>query len=125
MENCIFCRIVKGQIPSHKVYEDNDFLAFLDINPQSPGHVQVIPKKHCRWVWDVENFGEYFEIVKKIALAQQKAFKTKWILSKIVGDEVEHAHVWIYPATAGLDSENKEDPKNFVQNAQKIISELK
>jgi histidine triad (HIT) family protein len=124
MENCIFCKIVKGEIPSHKVYEDENFLAFLDINPQSPGHCQVIPKKHCRWVWDVENFGEYFEVVKKVALAQQKAFDTKWILSKIVGDEVEHAHVWIYPAKAGLDSESTDDPKNFAQNAEKIKNNL-
>lgn len=51
--NCIFCEIVKGEIPAYKVYEDGNFLAFLDINPQSPGHTQVITKKHYRWVWDV------------------------------------------------------------------------
>jgi histidine triad (HIT) family protein len=91
MENCIFCKIVNGEIPAHKVYEDDDFFAFLDIHPQSPGHTQVIPKKHVRWVWDVENAGKYFEVAKKIAKAQQKAFNTDWILSKIVGDEIEHA----------------------------------
>jgi len=120
MENCIFCKIINKEIPAHIVYEDEDFLAFLDINPQSPGHCQVIPKKHCRWVWEVSNFGEYFEIVKKIALAQQKAFGTNWILSKIVGDEIEHAHVWIYPAKAGLVSENRGSPKDFEKNAEKI-----
>jgi histidine triad (HIT) family protein len=119
MENCIFCKIINKKIPAHIVYEDDNFLAFLDINPQSPGHCQVIPKKHYRWVWDVENIGAYFEIVQKIAKAQQKAFETEWILSKIVGDEVEHAHIWIYP-----NSKVKGIFKDFPANAEKIIANL-
>ena len=104
-----------------RVWEDDKFLAFLDINPQSPGHVQVVPKKHYRWVWDVENAGKYFEVVQKIAKAQQKAFGTEWILSKIVGDEVGHAHIWIYPAKAGnSDHKIKDDPKDFDANVKKI-----
>src|SRR5579872_5638508 len=97
MDDCIFCKIIRGEIPSYKVYEDEYFLAFIDIQPQSPGHTLVIPKKHYRWVWDVPHVGEYFEVVRKIAKAQQKAFNTDWILSKIVGEEVEHAHIWVYP----------------------------
>lgn len=114
--NCIFCKIVKKEIPSYVVYEDTHFLAFLDINPQSPGHVQVIPKQHYRWVWDVPNVGEYFEVAKKVALAQRKAFNTDFILSKTVGDEVHHAHIWVFP--------NKEvvgDKKDFVGNQKKIV----
>src|SRR4051812_701980 len=98
MQDCIFCKIVSGEIPAEKVYEDEDFIAFLDIHPQSPGHTQVIPKTHYRYVWDVPNAGAYFEIVQKIAKAQQKAFGTDWILSKIIGDEVPHAHIWIFPS---------------------------
>ena len=120
MKDCIFCKIVKGEIPSHKVYEDENFLAFLDINPQSPGHTQVIPKKHYRWVWDVPNAGVYFEVVKKIALAQKKAFDTDFILSKIVGDEVEHAHIWVFP-----NSKVSGNPKDFAVNAEKIKKEIK
>ena len=119
MENCIFCKIAKGEIPSHKVYEDDNFLAFLDINPQSPGQVQVIPKKHYRWVWDVPNVGEYFEIVRKIALAQKKAFDTDWVLSKVVGEDVPHAHIWGFP--------NKNvsgDLKDFEGNTKKIRENL-
>ena len=115
MENCIFCKIAKGEILSYKVYEDGDFLAFLDINPQSPGQVQVISKKHYRWVWDVPNVGEYFEIVRKIAVAQKKAFDTDWVLSKVVGEDVPHAHIWVFP--------NKNvsgDLKDFEGNAEKI-----
>lgn len=122
MENCIFCKIAKKEIPAHIVYEDDNFIAFLDINPQSPGHCQVIPKEHYRWVWQVPNAGNYFEVVKKVALAQQKAFDTDWILSKIVGDEVEHAHIWIYPAKAGNLTEDK--MKDFEANAKKIKSNI-
>ena len=119
MKDCIFCKIIHKEIPAHVVYEDSDFLAFLDIHPQSPGHVQVIPKKHYRWVWDVPNIGEYFETVKKIALAQQKAFDTKFILSKIVGDEVEHAHIWVFP-----NDKVKGDRMDFIGNKEKIIRSL-
>lgn len=117
MENCIFCKIVKKEIPANIVYEDTDFMAFLDIHPESPGHCQVIPKKHYRWVWQVPNIGDYFAVVKKVALAQGRAFQTDWILSKIVGDEVEHAHIWVYPnrKVAG-------EAKNFEANA-KLIKE--
>ena len=119
MDDCIFCKIVKKEIPANIVYEDDTFCAFVDIHPQAPGHTQVIPKAHYRWVWDVPNAGEYFEVVKKIANAQRKAFDTDWILSKIVGDEVEHAHIWVFP------NNNVEGDKNdLVGNAEKLRSAL-
>ncbi len=119
MENCIFCKIIKGEVPSYKVYEDENFLAFLDIHPQSPGQTQVISKKHFRWVWDVENVGEYFEVVRKVAKAEQKAFGTDWVICKIVGEDVEHAHIWVYPnaKVAG-------DKMDFAGNAEKIRAAL-
>lgn len=120
MNDCIFCKIIKGEIPAHKVYEDDHFFAFLDIHPQSAGHTQVIPKEHHRWVWDVPNIGEYFEIVRKIAKAQQKAFKTEVIWSRVMGDEVFHAHIWVFPNPETI----KDDPKNFELNAQKIKESL-
>ena len=117
--DCIFCNIVRGEIPAEKIYEDEDFLAFLDIHPQAPGHAQVIPKKHTRWVWDVENVGAYFEVVKKVAKAQQKAFSTDWILSKIIGDEVAHAHIWVFPG-----SEARGDINDIPANAKKLRGAL-
>ena len=119
MNDCIFCKIVAGEIPSHKVYEDDAFLAFLDIHPQSPGHVQVIPKQHYRWVWDVPNTGAYFEVVTNIAKAQQKAFGTDWILSRVIGDEIAHAHIWVYP-----NSTVEGDRNDFEGNAKKIMGYL-
>lgn len=118
-KNCIFCKIVRGDIPAHVVYEDDSYLAFLDINPQSPGHTQVIPKEHHRWVWDVPDVGSYFEVAREIAKAQQQAFETDWILSKIIGDEVPHAHIWVFP--------NSKIPgrlDDFEGNAEKIKKAL-
>ena len=71
MRECIFCKIVAGELPSYKVYEDANFLAFLDIYPRTKGHTLVIPKKHYQWVYDVPEFGKYWEIAKKIALTTQ------------------------------------------------------
>jgi histidine triad (HIT) family protein len=96
MDTCIFCKIVRGEIPAHKVYEDDSFLAFLDIRPMSSGHTLIIPKKHYRWVWDTPNAGAYFEITKKIALAIKKTWNTDEVFSKIIGEEVPHAHIWVY-----------------------------
>ncbi|MDE2037639.1 MAG: HIT domain-containing protein [Patescibacteria group bacterium] len=115
MDTCVFCKIARKELPSHVVYEDDRFLAFLDIHPQSPGHVQVIPKEHHRWVWDVPDAGAYFEIAKKVALAQRAAFGTDWILSKTVGDEVPHAHIWVFP-NSGVAG----DKMDFEANAKKI-----
>ena len=115
MENCIFCKIVKKEVPADIVYENKDFLVFLSIEPRSPGHSLVIPKKHHRWVWDVPNIGEYFEVVKKIAHAQRKAFDTDFILSQVVGEEVHHAHIWGFP-----DQAVKGNKKDFEGNARRV-----
>ncbi len=119
MENCIFCKIVAGEIPAEKIFEDGNFLAFMDINPRSPGHVQVIPKNHCRWVWDVPNVGEYFEVVKNIVKAQQKAFGTEAIWCRITGEEIPHAHIWIFP-----DPQISGDKNDFQGNAEKIRGKM-
>lgn len=119
MKDCIFCKIAKKEIPAHIVYEDSKYLAFLDIHPHTPGHVQVIPKEHYRWVWDVPSIGEYFQIAQKIAKAQMKAFQTDWILSKIVGDEVPHAHIWVFPNKNVAGS-----AEDFETNRQKITDFL-
>lgn len=119
MNDCVFCKIIKGELPSEKVYEDENYLAFLDIRPQSPGHTLIVPKKHIRWVWDSENAGEYFEIAKKVALAQKKAFNTDFIISKIVGDEIPHAHIWVFP-----NDKVEGDKKDFEGNAEKIRNNI-
>lgn len=118
-ENCIFCKIVSKKIPAHIVYEDASFIVFLDIHPLSPGHTLVIPKKHYRWVWDVVNIEEYFKVVQKITLAQRKAFGTDFIQSKIVGEEITHAHIWVFS-----DKKVVGNLEDFETNRNKIIENL-
>ena len=97
MDDCIFCKIVKGKIPSYKLYEDENFLSFLDIRPLTKGSALVIPKKHYRWAYDVPNFGKYSEVAKKVGLASQKAFGAEWICFLTLGLEVPHAHIRVIP----------------------------
>ncbi len=123
-QNCIFCKIVAKEIPAPIIFENDDFLCFLDINPLSAGHTLVVPKSHHRWVWDLPsetnasgNIGDCFRIAQKIALAQGKAFGTNFIISKVIGEEVAHAHVHMYPSP---DTKIKADKKDFAGNAEKI-----
>lgn len=99
MDNCIFCKIAKGEIPSYKVYEDPYFLAFLDITPRNPGHTLVVTKKHFRWVWDVDDKTTEKQgvVVKKIANALKKALNTNLVISFVIGEEVQHAHTHLVP----------------------------
>ncbi len=113
MEDCVFCKISKGEAPSFKVYEDDNYFAFLDINPLNQGHTMVIPKKHVRWVWDVEDFGGYLEVVKKIALGLKKAMETDWIMMEVVGIDILHAHIHIVPRHQGDGHGGHLDPKNI------------
>lgn len=97
MDDCVFCKIIKGEIPCHKVYENDNFLAFLDIQPFTDGHTLVIPKKHYRWVYDVPNFGEYWEFAKKVTLILQEKLQPDYISYITMGKLVPHAHIHIIP----------------------------
>lgn len=97
MDECIFCKIVKGELPCYKVYEDDKYLGFLDIKPLNLGNSLLIPKIHYRWVTDVPNFGEYFEIAKNIALKTQKIVKSDYTTFLTLGTEVPHSHIRIIP----------------------------
>jgi len=105
--SCVFCQIAAGKIPCYKIYEDDVFLAFLDIRPWVEGHTLVIPKKHYRWVWDLPceasakegepTIEEYFAVCRKIANHYRKLFKTEFVMSYIYGYDVPHAHIHLFP----------------------------
>lgn len=95
--HCIFCKIANKEIPAFVVYEDEQFIAFLDKFPKSAGHCQIIPKEHFRWVWDIPYVDTLMKAAQKVAVAQRTAFGTEMIASQIVGDEVPHAHIWLVP----------------------------
>jgi histidine triad (HIT) family protein len=97
MKECIFCQIVKGKAPAYKIYEDDNFLAFLDINPRVLGHTLVIPKKHYQWVYDVPNFTDYWQVVLKITQAMKKVLSPYFISYVTHGLEIPHAHIHIMP----------------------------
>ena len=100
MQDCLFCRIIKGEIPSTKVYEDEDILAFNDINPAAPIHILVIPKKHIESLAYMEKedeviVGKIYGVINKIA--EEKGFKDSGYrvivkCGKDAGQEVMHLH---------------------------------
>jgi len=105
---CIFCRIVKGEIPAEKVYEDDHALAFLDILPRSPGHVMVIPKTHAKTFLDLpENLiGPFFLAAQKVLGMLKKALAPDGFTlginhGKVSGQEVDHLHLHIMPRWRG------------------------
>lgn len=99
MDDCIFCKIAAGNMPSHKIYEDELTLAFLDIYPPFEGYTIVIPKKHSPYVWDMENedYLKLMETVKKTGQKIREAYPSKLAGVHIEGLHVEHTHVKVFP----------------------------
>ena len=94
----IFSKIIAGEIPSYKIYEDDKTYAFLDIHPESMGHVLVIPKKEVDKIYDLEDedYQALMATVKKLSRHMEKALGAR-ILWKVVGTDVPHAHVHLMP----------------------------
>lgn len=111
MEDSIFTKIIKGEIPCHKVYEDELTLAFLDIHPVQPGHVLVIPKQQIEFVWDLPNdlYQAVMETAKNVALHMREVLPQKFVSERIVGIDVPHAHVQLIPFDSGTDLRNEPD----------------
>ena len=95
----IFSRIVAGEIPSHKVAENEEFYAFLDINPVAPGHTLVIPKKEVDYIFDIDDaaLGRMMAFAKRVARAQEAAITCKRVGLAVMGLEVPHAHIHLIP----------------------------
>jgi histidine triad (HIT) family protein len=100
--NCIFCKIVRGEIPARKAYEDDDVLAFHDVRPQAPVHLLVIPKEHVATLYDA-GMAQHRALGKMLALAGQLAreagatdgFRTMVNTGKVGHQEVYHVHMHI------------------------------
>lgn len=124
-KDCIFCKIIAGELPSCKVYEDNNFLAFMDINPAVRGHTLVIPKHHCRNLLDTpDNIGaDFYPVLKKVANACKAAFNAEGIYmfqqnEPAAGQEVFHSHVHIIPRYKGDDFGKHTPPRLKVEIAE-------
>lgn len=98
-DNCIFCKVASGEIPHDRVYENENFVAFLDINPVVDGHLLVIPKEHVVWMQDAsdEMISEIFKVVKKMMQALKKTFNADYVMTSVVGKDVPHFHVHLIP----------------------------
>jgi histidine triad (HIT) family protein len=127
----IFTRIVNGEIPCYKVAEDDQFLAFLDINPLARGHTLVIPKKETDYIFGIDD-GEYsqlFLFAKKVALAVEKVVSCKRIGIAVLGLEVAHAHIHLVPINTVYDIDFSK-PKlklsqdEFLELVKKISAEF-
>lgn len=99
MADCIFCKIVSGEIPSYKIYEDEKYLVFLDVFPKTSYQMLVIPKVHTEWVWDVPNLGEYYEVAGKVARHIREKTNNEPVRQMVYGFQVPHAHIQIRPGT--------------------------
>mgnify|MGYP001584568906 CR=1 FL=1 len=99
MKNCIFCKIVKGEIPAEKIFEDEKHFAFLDMNPINSGHTLLIPKKHTEYLFDL-NENEYSKLMlkaKDVAKLLKNNLKTEKIGLIVEGFGVSHAHLHLVP----------------------------
>lgn len=100
MQESIFTKIIKGEIPCHKVYEDADTFAFLDIHPIQPGHVLVVPKKQVGFIWDLEaaDYQALMAAVQKVGRRLRDVLDRQRVGVMIEGlDVADHAHVKVFP----------------------------
>lgn len=102
MEHCIFCQIVAGEKPAYKIYEDKDYLAFLDIQPKVVGHTLIIPKTHYRWIWDMPQPGDLLTIAQKLLPQYQHKLQTDVFFTHTYGLKIAHAHLHLKPQNVTL-----------------------
>ena len=133
MNDCIFCKIVNGEIPCHKVWEDKDVLAFLSIAPDVDGHTIVIPKKHSENIFDIpeEDFNEVCKGIKKVSDMIKENFGASGVnisnnSGKDVGQEVMHIHFHILPR---IEDDGRRlrltGEKNINKNFEEILKKIK
>ena len=127
----IFSKIVKGEIPSYKIYEDDRYYAFLDINPLAKGHTLVIPKLEVDCIFDLDDdlIGDMLTVSKKIALAIDKTMDCKRVGMAVLGLEVPHAHIHLIPINDLHDIEFsrpklKLPKEEFQEIAAKIVAAI-
>lgn len=122
----IFTKIVEGEIPSYKIYEDEKFLVFLDAFPLAKGHTLVIPKQEIDYLFDLPDdlYQELTMLSKKIAVALKKAIPCKRIGVAVLGLEVPHAHIHLVPMNSEADINFKNPKLSFSPEEFMEVAEL-
>lgn len=123
----IFTRIINGEIPCYKVAEDENYFAFLDINPLSEGHTLVVPKREEDYIFDLQDdeLAGMILFAKKVAASQKANLNCKRVAVVVLGMEVPHAHIHLIPMNSEADVDFRKpklqlSPERFVQIAEKI-----
>lgn len=122
----IFTKIIKGQIPSYKIAENEDFYAFLDINPNAKGHTLVVPKKEENKIFDLDE-NSYLKLMQyayKIAKAIEKAVPCERVGLTVIGLEVPHVHVHLIPLHTMADATFSKKEKLSDEEFEKIANEI-
>jgi histidine triad (HIT) family protein len=127
----IFTRIVKGEIPSYKVAEDENYYAFLDISPVAKGHTLVIPKKEVDYLFDLDDktYAGLMEFAKKVAAGLKNAIPCLKVGVMVLGLEVPHAHIHLVPMQSEADMLNfskklKLTPEEFTSIQKRIVESI-
>lgn len=99
MEDCVFCKIIKGKIPCFKIFENDSYIAFFDIFPRSKGHTLVVPKKHIRWITDLSDieFQKLWSASYKVTKKLSQFLKPTFTSYLTYGLDVTHAHIHVIP----------------------------
>src|SRR5258708_5688901 len=105
MQDSIFTKIIKGEIPCHKIYEDDRVIAFLDIAPMTHGHTLVVPKQQIDHVWDLDeaSYAHLMATVKKVADRQRSVLQPQRVGIAVEGFAVPHVHVHVFPLNERLE----------------------
>lgn len=114
MEDTIFTKIIKGEVPSYKIYEDEKTFAFLDIHPLSEGHVLVVPKTQVEFIWDLEqaDYQALMDTVQKIGKHLRDTLDAPYVGVEVIGVDVPHAHVHVVPFTTTKDLHRQNSPSD-------------
>lgn len=125
MQDSIFTKIIKGELPSHKVYEDARTLTFMSIYPIQPGQVVIVPKKQVEYVWDLddEDYQALMMAAKKVAAKIRQAFPNKSHVALYVeGLEVAHAHLKLFPFSTSTELHNV--PDTSIEPDHAVLAEI-
>ena len=121
----IFSKIAAGEIPSYKCAENDEFYAFLDINPLVKGHTLVIPRREVDYIFDMEDdeIAEFQVFAKKVAKALRAAFPCKKVAEVVLGLEVPHAHIHLIPMNTEADVDFRKEKLTLTQEEFKEIAD--
>jgi histidine triad (HIT) family protein len=119
MQDSVFTKIIKGEIPCHKIYEDELTFVFLDIHPIQPGHTLVISKKQVEFAWDLddETYQAVMATTKKVAQRLREIMDKPYVGLQIVGTDVPHTHVHLVPFATTEEYHNQPDPNEEPDHA--------